>query len=143
LFSGKATISGIQKTYNNDFVQVALFLAQQLDCSERHVAGILDHVLSDDPVESALRAVQQFYENRQNVLSTLQLILDSAMGMNIVEPSMRTRLVDYVIGLASSGTLAEKILKQIDTSGALMQKQINNQRNAGSTTAIGMFTIHI
>ncbi|CAE6449212.1 unnamed protein product [Rhizoctonia solani] len=137
LKTGKATISGIQKTYNNDFVQVALFLAQQLDCSERHVAGILDHVLSDDPVESALRAVQQFYENRQNVLSTLQLILDSAMGMNIVEPSMRTRLVDYVIGLASSGTLAEKILKQIDTSGALMQKQISNQRNAGSTTAIG------
>ncbi|KAF8742046.1 Nucleoporin, partial [Rhizoctonia solani] len=143
LKSGKATISGVQKTYNNDFVQVALFLAQQLDCSERHVAGILDHVLSDDPVESALRAVQQFYETRQNVLSTLQLILDSAMGMNMVEPTMRTRLVDYVIGLASTGTLAEKILKQIDTSGALMQRQMANQRNAGSTTAIGMLAIVI
>ncbi|CAE6442649.1 unnamed protein product [Rhizoctonia solani] len=137
LKTGKATISGVQKTYNNDFVQVALFLAQQLDCSERHVAGILDHVLSDDPVDSALRAVQQFYENRQHVLATLQLILDSAMGMNVVEPSMRARLVDYVIGLASSGTLAEKILRQIDTSGVLVQRQMTNQRNAGSTTSIG------
>ncbi|KAF8760740.1 Nucleoporin [Rhizoctonia solani] len=117
--------------------RVAKQRSAQLDCSERHVAGILDHVLSDDPVESALRAVQQFYESRQNVLSTLQLILDSAMGMNMVEPTMRTRLVDYVIGLASTGTLAEKILKQIDTSGALMQRQMANQRNAGSTTAIG------
>ncbi|KEP47882.1 structural constituent of nuclear pore protein [Rhizoctonia solani 123E] len=137
LKTGKATISGIQKTYNNDFVQVALFLAQQLECSERYAAGILDHVLSEDTVESALRAVQQFYASRQHVLATLQLILDSAMGMNPVEPAIRTRLVDYIISLCSTGTLAENILKQIDTSAALMQRQLANQRNAGSTTVIG------
>ncbi|KAJ1300573.1 hypothetical protein OPQ81_002227 [Rhizoctonia solani] len=137
LKTGKATISGVQKTYNNDFVQVALFLAQQLECSERYAAGILDHVLSDDPVESALRAVQQFYASRQQVLATLQLILDSAMGMNPVEAGVRTRLVDYIIALASTGTLAHKILKQIDASAALMQRQLANQRNAGSTSTIG------
>ncbi|CAE6492429.1 unnamed protein product [Rhizoctonia solani] len=137
LKTGKATISGVQKTYNNDFVQVALFLAQQLECSERYAAGILDHVLSEDTVESALRAVQQFYGSRQHVLGTLQLILDSAMGMNPVEAGIRTRLVDYVIDLASSGTLAEKLLRQVDTSAAMMQKQMANQRNAGSTTVIG------
>ena len=32
--TGKATIGGQQKTYNNDFIQEALFLASQLDCSE-------------------------------------------------------------------------------------------------------------
>ncbi|KAG8757407.1 hypothetical protein FRC11_004572 [Ceratobasidium sp. 423] len=116
-FAGKAMISGVQKTYNNDFVQVALFLAQQLECSEHYAARILDHVLSDDPVESALRAVQQFYTSRQHVLATLQLILDSAMGMDLVEPN--------------------KILKQIDMSATLMQKQLTNQRNVGSTSGIG------
>ncbi|KAG8726384.1 hypothetical protein FRC11_000246 [Ceratobasidium sp. 423] len=59
------------------------------------------------------------------------------MGMDPVEPSIRTRLVDYIIGLASNGTLADKILKQIDTSATLMQKQLTNQRNAGSTSGVG------
>jgi nuclear pore complex protein Nup205 len=147
---GKATISGQQKTYNNDFVQEALFLAAQLDCSERHAAGILDQVLSgypnDDPVESAHKAVQQFYSSRQHVLAALQLILDSAMGVNVVDPAVRTRLANYVIALVGTvtdlgggkrGTLAEKILQQIDASASLMQKQQASQRNADSMTVIG------
>ncbi|KAG8703472.1 hypothetical protein FRC11_010691 [Ceratobasidium sp. 423] len=136
-FTGKATISGVQKTYNNDFVQVALFLAQQLECSECYVARILDHVLSDDPVESALRAVQQFYTSRQHVLATLQLILDSAMGMDLVKPSTGfssdlyaqvvsalqsecQQLSNLLFVLAGSGELHGTCLAALDASSQLV-----------------------
>ncbi|KAG8680290.1 hypothetical protein FRC08_016408, partial [Ceratobasidium sp. 394] len=88
LKSGKATIGGQQKTYNNDFVQEALFLANQLECSERYAAGILDQVLSgypnDDPVRSAIKVVDQFHTCRRHALDTLQLVLESAMGVHPV-----------------------------------------------------------
>ncbi|KAF8592951.1 hypothetical protein BDV93DRAFT_567110, partial [Ceratobasidium sp. AG-I] len=155
LKSGKATIGGQQKTYNNDFVQEALFLASQLDCSERHAAGILDQVLSgypnDDPVESAVKVVEQFHQCRRNVLDTLRLVLESAMGLHEVNPEVRTRLTEYAVALVGTatnlgggrrGTLAEKILQQIDESFALLQRQQANQRNADSTTVIGTNSVY-
>lgn len=131
-------------------MQEALFLASQLDCSERHAAGILDQVLSgypnDDPVESAVKVVEQFHQCRRNVLDTLRLVLESAMGLHEVNPEVRTRLTEYAVALVGTvtslgggrrGTLAEKILQQIDVSFTLLQRQQANQRNADSTTVIG------
>jgi hypothetical protein len=148
--AGKATIGGQQKTYNNDFVQEALFLASQLECSERHAAGILDQVLSgypnDDPVESAVKAVDQFHSCRRQALDTLRLVLESAMGLHPVNSEVRTRLTDYAVALVGTvtdlgnskrGTLAEKILEQIDKSLGLLQQQHANQLGADSTTVIG------
>ncbi|KAG9095701.1 hypothetical protein FRC06_009514, partial [Ceratobasidium sp. 370] len=155
LKSGKATIGGQQKTYNNDFVQEALFLASQLECSERHAAGILDQVLSgypnDDPVESAVKVVDQFHTCRRHALDTLRLVLESAMGVHPVSPEVRTRLTDYAVALVGTvtdlgggrrGTLAEKILQQIDKSLTLLQGQQINQRNADSTTVIGANNVY-
>ncbi|KAG8791523.1 hypothetical protein FRC12_008949 [Ceratobasidium sp. 428] len=155
LKSGKATIGGQQKTYNNDFVQEALFLAAQLDCSERHAAGILDQVLSgypnDNPVESAVKVVDQFHACRRHALDTLRLVLESAMGMHPVNAEVRTRLTDYAVALVGTvtsldggkrGTLAEKILQQIDKSLVLLQRQQANQRNADSTTVIGTNNVY-
>ncbi|KAB5590005.1 Nuclear pore complex protein [Ceratobasidium theobromae] len=150
LKSGKATIGGQQKTYNNDFVQEALFLAAQLDCSERLAAGILDQVLSgypnDDPVGSTIKAAQRFYSGRQHVLTTLQLVLNSAMGISAIHPAVQSKVADYIIALVGTtttlsggkqGTLGEKIIQQIDTCATLIQKHQASQRNADSTTVIG------
>ncbi|KAG8742094.1 hypothetical protein FRC10_002030 [Ceratobasidium sp. 414] len=155
LRSGKATIGGQQKTYNNDFVQEALFLAAQLECSERHAAGILDQVLSgypnDDPVKSAVKVIDRFHTCRRHALDTLRLVLESAMGVHQVNAEVRTRLTDYAVALVGTvtdlgggrrGTLAEKILQQIDKSLALLQGQQANQRNADSTTVIGANNVY-
>ncbi|KAG9120729.1 hypothetical protein FRC07_003660, partial [Ceratobasidium sp. 392] len=155
LKSGKATIGGQQKTYNNDFVQEALFLAAQLDCSERYAAGILEQVLSgypnDDPVASAVKVVDQFHACRRHALDTLRLVLESAMGMHPVNAEVQTRLTDYAVALVETttelggsrrGTLAVKILQQINKSRVLLQQQQNNQRNADSNTVIGTNNIH-
>lgn len=154
--SGKATIGGQQKTYNNDFVQEALFLAAQLDCSERLAAGILDQVLSgypnDDPVGSTIKAAQRFYSGRQHVLTTLQLVLNSAMGISAIHPAVQSKVADYIIALVGTtttlsggkqGTLGEKIIQQIDTCATLIQKHQASQRNADSTTVIGTFCLFI
>ncbi|KAG9118384.1 hypothetical protein FRC07_007120 [Ceratobasidium sp. 392] len=88
LKSGKATIGSQQKTYNNNFVQEALFLVAQLNRLEQYAAGILEQVLSgypnDNPVASAVKVVDQFHACRRYALDTLQLVLESAMGMHPV-----------------------------------------------------------
>ncbi|KAG8792522.1 hypothetical protein FRC12_005892 [Ceratobasidium sp. 428] len=73
------------------------------------------------------------------------------MGMHPVDDEVRTRLTDYAVALVGAvtslgggkrGTLAEKILQQIDKSLVLLQRQRANQRNADSTTVIGANNIY-
>ncbi|QRV99337.1 structural constituent of nuclear pore protein [Ceratobasidium sp. AG-Ba] len=139
LKSGKATIGGQQKTYNNDFIQQALFLA------------ILSGYPTDDPVDSAVKAVDQFHACRRHALDTLRLVLESAMGMHQVEADVRTRLTAYAVELVGlSQTLAtvagllwpEDLLATTRQEFDVAQKQQANQRNADSSTVIGINNVY-
>ncbi|KAH9990724.1 hypothetical protein BJV77DRAFT_1068787 [Russula vinacea] len=49
LRSGICTVHGQQLSVNDDFATQVIYIAWVLDCSERHIAGLMQHVISNNP----------------------------------------------------------------------------------------------
>ncbi|KAG8931084.1 hypothetical protein FRC02_003259 [Tulasnella sp. 418] len=134
--TGTAKVNGKSSIYNEQFKQEALFLAQELDCSELFCAELLDDVSSLETMgrtATAEKAVERFHLERMALLSCLRQILEAALNPTRAPNRLTTMLQNYVAELISmaydlgngrgQGRLAEKILLEIGNLKTSIEKQ--------------------
>lgn len=133
---GKITLSGKPTLFNNDFKLETLLLAEELDCSERYCAQLLEHVVrhGSNIAGSRIseRALILHHTERASLLSCLRIILESASNQEL-EPRLVALLQRYTIDIIGhqydlsdkkeKGPLAIKILHEIDALKHAIAKQ--------------------
>jgi len=144
---GKPTINGKSTAVNTDFARQTIFLAQQLECSEIYIAGILYQIMSKnpniDPVSCMERTVSTFHKRRQYLVDSLRFLLDATEAAQQPEaPQTYKMLAKFVLtelipglrGVATEVTLAKKLFKEIEKLDVDIGKAETSRKNAGSNT---------
>ncbi|KAF9445985.1 hypothetical protein P691DRAFT_777187 [Macrolepiota fuliginosa MF-IS2] len=145
--SGKTVIEGKQVAINTEFARQVLFLSQQLECSERYIAALLDEVMKDNPNIDAIASleltVELFHLRRRHLVDSLRYLVDATEAAEASEDNATyVRLARYFTnelvpsspGQGGSFTLATRIWKGIEQLDALVARADNARRGAGSNT---------
>ncbi|KAF8154003.1 nucleoporin Nup186/Nup192/Nup205 [Crassisporium funariophilum] len=145
--SGKTTINGKQAAINADFARQVIFLSQQLDCSEKYVAGLLHHIMSDNPnirpVQSMEMTVSNFHLRRRHLVDSLRFLLETAQAAERPDaPTTYKRLSRFVRtellpGMRVGGgevSMAYRVFKEIEQLDNLIAHADAARKNAGSNT---------
>ena len=145
---GKTT-GGKRLAFNADFARGVVFLSQQLDCSERYCAELLEKVASREPNLALFacieRVVLEFHLQRRDTASCLRMIFQGASNLQMRDaPSQEanriaTLLHKFALELiratgqngAKRTTLAGDIIAEIDR----IEAQIKTVQTALSTSA--------
>ena len=135
--------------FNDDFKHETLFLAQELDGSERFCAQLLDHVIRSHPASSrsgiAETALFDMHQERATLLTCLRLIIENAARTDAPNTKTLRILRDCASNLIQGpfdmgrdkpkGNMASKLLSEIDTIYSNVSKQRDALRNAVPTSS--------
>ncbi|PPQ71980.1 hypothetical protein CVT26_007136 [Gymnopilus dilepis] len=141
--SGKPTINGKSTAVNADFARQAIFIAQQLDCSEKYMAEVLQYVTVRNPNISAVNSMElalvTFHQRRRHVVDSLRFLLEATEAAELQEaPVTYKRIARFVkgelLGTTGPDSLASKILKEIEQLEGVITKADAARKNAGSNT---------
>ena len=143
--SGKVTLNGRSHAVNQDFARQALFISQQLDVSERYVASLLQHVMTENPnvpMEQCIEAtVLEFHTRRRHLADCMRYVFEAAeLGESGNVPPFYVRLEMFVrqqlLPPPRSGglSLAIKIFQEIHNLGNVLAKALAARQNARSNT---------
>lgn len=146
--AGRITVNGRSLAINADFARQVLFLSQQLDCSERYIAGILQTTMSQNPNLSAIHYIEsvivEFHQRRRHLVDCLRYIFEAAeLAESADAPRIFKRLDAFTkqqlipaIRSPAGGevTLAASVFKEIETLGAVIVKVQGMRQNAVSNT---------
>ncbi|EIW76673.1 hypothetical protein CONPUDRAFT_92653 [Coniophora puteana RWD-64-598 SS2] len=147
LQSGKISVGGRSLAVNADFAQQAIFLAQQLQCSENYVASILHTIMSDNPNTSPEQcmeaAVAEFHQRRRHLADCLRYLFEAAELAEIQDaPRLYMRINAFVqqelippakVG-AGDASLAYRIFSQVDALGGVLAHAQTAKQSAVSNT---------
>jgi nuclear pore complex protein Nup205 len=132
---------------NIEFARQVLFLSQQLECSERYTATLLDEVMKENPnidaTTSMEMTVELFHLRRRHLVDSLRYLVDATEAAESTgENQTYMRLAQYFItelvpaspGQGGSFTLVTRIWKQIEQLDAFIGRADNARRGAASNT---------
>ena len=134
---------------NQDFAQGVIFLSEQLECSEKYCAELLNRVSTREPNLDLLRrlelAVEEHHEKRQTILNILTRLLEALSAWRQVgvgvEFDLVARIAEQGLAFVQEGQpgqkLVNKLLKEIvvvTTQADLVRRRLVN---ATSQTAPG------
>jgi nuclear pore complex protein Nup205 len=75
-------VHGQQLSVNDDFATQVIYIARVLDCSERHIAGLMQHVISNNPnltpVYILEEVVLEHHQRRHELADSLRLLLEAS-----------------------------------------------------------------
>ncbi|KAJ7619541.1 nucleoporin Nup186/Nup192/Nup205 [Roridomyces roridus] len=149
LESGKSVINGKQAVVNADFARQAIFLSQQLECSERYVAGILHAVTAENPNVSPVDCIElsiaEFHQRRRHLADCLGYIFEAAevATESTEKASTLSRLqrfasLDLIPPPGSQQgtevTLAHRIVREIQNLGNAVAKADAARKGARTDT---------
>ncbi|KAJ7584798.1 nucleoporin Nup186/Nup192/Nup205 [Mycena floridula] len=154
LESGKTFINGKPVAINTEFARQAIFLAQQLECSERYVAGILHSIMSQnpnsDPVNCLESTVAEFHLRRRHLVESMRYLLNAAEmaeerrqqddSNNLyhrISSFIRQNLVPGIVHQNREVNLAFRIFQEIEHLGTVLLRADNARKNAKSNTVAG------
>lgn len=132
---------------NADFAKQAIFVAQQLECSERYAAGLLHTVLVQNPnaspVDSIELTVLEYHTYRRQFVDCLRYLFQ-AVFLSLTDDSnpLYHQLANYVrhqLTPPPSPTkahLTAKILTRIQSLDQQLSKTQTAIQNASSNTQI-------
>lgn len=143
---GKINLNGTQIAVNSDFARQTIFLAAQLDCSEKYIASVLHSVMRRhsnlDPVQYIEATVTEFHKRRRYLVEAVEyLLLATLRGDEPNASQTLQRIVKYtreicrpVPTAGGEVTLASKIFKGIGELDTLIAKAETAVKNATSNT---------
>ncbi|KAF8970600.1 nucleoporin Nup186/Nup192/Nup205 [Flammula alnicola] len=145
--SGKPIINGKSTAVNGDFARQAIFLSQQLDCSEKYVAGILHDVMAENPnvgpVNYVELTVANYHQRRRHLVDSLRFLLEATEAADLPDASpnykrlaqfVRMELLPGTRTAAGELTLAQKVFKEIEQLDIMIGKADTARKSAGSNT---------
>lgn len=145
---GKTVIDGKSVTINQDFARQVLFLSQQLECSERYVAGLLNTIMSENPNIGPIKciefAITEFHQRRRYLADCLDYLFQAAQAAQSpnqsqvytrIEIFLRTELIPPVPQQGGEITLAYRICREIEHLGDVIARADTARRGARSNTS--------
>lgn len=144
---GKITIDGRSVAVNGDFAKQTLFISQQLECSERYAAGLLQNVMTHNPNYTPERCIEavimEYHTRRRELADCLGTILQAAELAETgdalplhqrIDMFVRQQLL-YPGGSSGPGlSLAMKLFQEIHNVGNTLAKALVARQNAKSET---------
>lgn len=132
---------------NADFAKQAVFVAQQLECSERYAAGLLHTVLVQNPNASPVDSIEytllEHHTYRRRFVDCLRYLFQAVFLSLTNDPNpLYHQLANYVRLQLITPTpttkahLAAKILTHIQSLDQALSKIQTAVQNAGSNTQI-------
>ncbi|KAG6331906.1 hypothetical protein ID866_7182, partial [Astraeus odoratus] len=150
LQSGKVALHGRSLAVNADFAQQAIFLAQQLKCSEKYAACILHTKMSENPNIDSVSAMEatvvEFHRRRRQLVDCLRFLFEAAeLAQEPDAPRLYVRLEafvrqDLIPAVKMDGkevTLAHRIFREIESLGNAVSRLSSQMRRPPFTVAIG------
>ncbi|KAH9922299.1 nucleoporin Nup186/Nup192/Nup205 [Epithele typhae] len=143
LDSGKITINGRTVAVNVDFAKQAVFISQQLDCSERYVASLLQDVMHANPnlnqVQLIEATIMEYHKRRRETADCLGTILQAAERAETADATTLYQRIDIFVRqqlLQPGGglSLAMKVFQEIHSTGNALNKAQVARQNAKSDT---------
>jgi nuclear pore complex protein Nup205 len=134
---------------NQDFARGVIFLSEQLDCSEKYCAELLNRVSTREPNLDLLRrlelAIEEHHEQRQTILNILNRLLESLSAWRqtgaAVEFDLLVRIAEQGLAFVQDGPLGEKLINKLLKETVVVKRQMDLVRgrlvNATSQTATG------
>lgn len=144
--SGRTLIDGKQVAVNSDFARQVIFLSQQLDCSERYVAGLLHNVMGENPNIAPVHCLEvtiaEFHQRRRHLVDCVRFLLEAAEAADSPDSNVTyERLATFVrseliSGLPTHGreTFGLRIFKAVESLDDDIMKADASRKNAGSNT---------
>ncbi|PBK92623.1 hypothetical protein ARMGADRAFT_1165701 [Armillaria gallica] len=125
--SGKALINGKQVAVNAEFARQVIFLSQQLECSERYIAGLLQKVVAENPnvgpVDSIELAISEYHQRRRHLVDSLRYIYEATIAeapdATLVYSQIHRFVREELQGLGPQGVESSLSLKIVREFGAL------------------------
>ncbi|KAL1938972.1 hypothetical protein VTO73DRAFT_11125 [Trametes versicolor] len=149
LQTGKILINGRSVAVNADFARQTEFISQQLDCSERYVAGLLQHVMTHNPNLTSEQTIEgvilEYHTRRRETAECLRILLEAAENAERADaPPLYHRINQFVRqqllqggGRTATGlSLAMKIFQEIHNVGNALAKAQAARQNARSETVV-------
>lgn len=142
-------VNGRSIAVNADFARQVLFLSQQLDCSERYVAGMLHTIMSQNPNIGSVSCIEavivEFHQRRRQLVDCLRYIFEAAELAEATDvPSIFVRLDAFTrrqltpaVHAPTGGdvTLALTIFREMENLGNDITKIQGMKQIAVSNTA--------
>lgn len=134
---------------NQDFAQGVIFLSEQLECSEKYCAELLNRVSTREPNLDLLRrielAVEEHHEKRQTILNILTRLLEAlsvwGQGGAGVEFDLLARIAEQGLAFVREGQPGQRLIDKLLKETVVAKKQADLVRgrlvNATSQTATG------
>ncbi|KAL5524938.1 hypothetical protein ACEPAF_8807 [Sanghuangporus sanghuang] len=133
--SGKVIVDGRTLSVNNEFARQVAFISQQVNCSERFIAGILHSVLSEHPTIDKVEAVEQtvlaYHQSRRELADCIRFIFEAVEKAESPDALPVHALLDdfvrrHLVKKGGEDSIASSIF--VELSG--MEKTIGNARIA-------------
>lgn len=151
--AGKTTLNGRQVAVNTDFATQVISLAEVLDCSERYVAILSQHVISSSPnlrpTNILEEAVLEHHRRRRELVECLRFLLEATETATTSDaPPIYARLALFVQrqllppeeqagGLPTGDkSLGRKIVLEIERLDSTIAKAQVAKQSTGSQTTI-------
>ncbi|KAK0478734.1 nucleoporin Nup186/Nup192/Nup205 [Armillaria novae-zelandiae] len=143
--SGKALINGKQVAVNAEFARQVIFLSQELECSERYIAGLLQKVVTENPnvgpVDSIELAISEYHQRRRHLVDSLRYIYEATIAeapdATLVYSQIHRFVREELQGLGSQGvenSLSLKIVKEFGALDTALSKTDAARKSARSNT---------
>lgn len=140
-YIGNSTINGRAVLPNADSIRQVIFLSQQLDCSEKYIATILQFVVARNPnvasVVSVESVVSDFHQRRRHLVDSLRFLFEATEAADAPDASPNyQRLAKFVRQelLAQDVGFGVKVLKEIESLDATIAKADTARKSAPSNT---------
>ncbi|KAE9406107.1 hypothetical protein BT96DRAFT_955003 [Gymnopus androsaceus JB14] len=148
--AGKTVINGKQVAVNSEFAGQVIFLSQYLECSERHVAGLIHSIMTQNPninpVSCLELAVAEFHSRRRHLVDCIRYLLEAAEAAESPDaPPLYHHIDRYVRNdLAAPQTtpgggeipLAYRIFKEMENLGSVIARADNARKSAQTNTTL-------
>lgn len=144
---GRVTLNGRSLAVNADFAQQAIFLAQQLKCSEKYVASILHSIMAQNPNINSVTAMEatvvEFHKRRRHLVDCLRFLFEAAESAQLpdtprlyvrLETFLRQELVPTIKLDGRDVSLAYRIFKEIESLGNAVSEACAAKQCATSNT---------
>lgn len=138
---GRVSVNGRSIAVNSDFARQVVFISQQLDVSERYVAGLLQETMAGNPNVSQDELIEatllEFHQRRRHLADCLRYIFEAAeVAQDPSSPELFRQLELFARqNLIEGGKgLPQRVFKEVDRLGETIGKVHNARLNAKSTT---------
>ncbi|KAG5650971.1 hypothetical protein H0H81_010360 [Sphagnurus paluster] len=146
--SGRIVIDGKQSAVNSEFARQAIFLSQQLDCSERYLAGLLHSVMGENPNINPVHCLEvtiaEFHKRRRDLVDCLALLFSAVEAATAPETSstilhLASFVQQHLIHGVPEGNdvYSRRIFREMDGLDAVLVRADNAKKSASSSTVVG------